>query len=112
MPASVPESVPWAFYRDTHPYAVRNVELARQELAAGGRPDGARFTLRLANASPPLSALAALMKAQVADVGLEMDLQEVPFEAALANAAAGSYQALNLNWGGEPDPRAHVESVL
>ncbi|HEX2032957.1 MAG TPA: ABC transporter substrate-binding protein [Chloroflexota bacterium] len=100
----VPESLPWAYYRDPHAFRRRDLDAARQELAAGGRPDGFRFTLQLAGGSPQLQALVALMKAQVQEIGLDLQPQEVDFSTALANGAAGNYEALNLNWSGDADP--------
>lgn len=99
----VPESISWA-YAATHPYLKRDLGRAKQELAAAGRPNGFKFTFQISNASPELQQVAELIKDQLREVGMEMEIQLLDFAAAMANGQKGDYQALALGWSGDTDP--------
>jgi peptide/nickel transport system substrate-binding protein len=100
----VPESIPWAHDHANHPYLARDLAKARQELAAAGKPGGFTFTLLIGNNSPVQQQLAELVKDQVKEVGLELDIQLLDFGTVIANGAAGEFQMIALDWSGDLDP--------
>ena len=100
----VPEAIPWAYDPAHHPYLKRDLAKARQELAAAGKPSGYKFTLQIANNSPELQQTAELLKDQVREAGLELEIQLLEFSTVIANGSAGEFQALALGWSGDVDP--------
>lgn len=99
----VPQSLGWAYATD-HPYMKRDVAKAKQEMTASGKTGTQRFTFQISNASVELQQVAELVKDQIKEVGLEMDIQLIEFATVLANAQAGTHQSLGLGWSGDTDP--------
>jgi peptide/nickel transport system substrate-binding protein len=98
----IPPSVPWAFMKGTQ-YDTRDIDKAKQELAAAGVTD-VSFTMQISNNSPQLQQVAELMKDQIKDAGFNMDIQLIEFATIVANGNSGDYEALNLGWSGSVDP--------
>ena len=106
LDSPIPETIPWAYLKDAsdHPYLKRDVAKARQELAAAGKASGFKFTFQISNASPQLQQTAELIKDQIKEVGLDMEIQLIEFATVVANGQSGNFQALGLGWSGDVDP--------
>jgi peptide/nickel transport system substrate-binding protein len=100
----VPEVIPWAHDKDTHPYLKRDLAKARQELSAAGKSGGVSFTLQTRNNSAEWQQSAELIKDQLKEIGLNMEITPIDFSTLLANGRAGNFQALDLGWSGDVDP--------
>jgi peptide/nickel transport system substrate-binding protein len=99
----VPEVIPWAVVKDGLPYGARDLNKAKQELQAAGVPNPS-FTFQISNASPQLQQVAELIKDQVKEVGMNMDIQLIEFATVIQNGNTGEFQALSLGWSGSVDP--------
>jgi peptide/nickel transport system substrate-binding protein len=95
---------PWATVTGPHPYMKRDVAKAKSELQAAGKGSTVKFTLQISNASPELLQVAELIKDQIKEVGLDMEIQPIEFATVVANGQSGAYQALCLGWSGDTDP--------
>ena len=98
----VPESISWA-HDKAAPYARRDIAKAKSELQAAGKSN-VKFTFQISNASPELQAVAELVKDQIKEAGLEMEIQLLEFATVIANGAASQFQSLGLGWTGDIDP--------
>lgn len=107
----VPPSVAWAYQKDT-PYARRDIDKAKQELASAGVSGPIAFSLQISNASPQLQQVAELMKDQIKDAGFDMEIQLIEFATIVQNGNTGDYQALNLGWSGAVDPDGDLYPLL
>jgi peptide/nickel transport system substrate-binding protein len=99
----VPEVIPWAFEKDNQPYAKRDVTKAKAELEKAGVSNPS-FTFQISNNSPQLQQIAELVKDQIKEVGITMDIQLIEFATVVSNGNTGEYQALSLGWSGTVDP--------
>jgi peptide/nickel transport system substrate-binding protein len=95
---------PWATVTEPHPYMKRDVAKAKQEFQAAGKGSTVKFTFQISNASPELQQVAELIKDQIKEVGLDMEIQLIEFATVVANGQSGSYQAQSLGWSGDTDP--------
>ncbi|MGH2352591.1 MAG: ABC transporter substrate-binding protein, partial [Chloroflexota bacterium] len=110
LDSAVPQTIPWA-YADRHPYLKRDVAKAKQELSAAGKPNGVAFTLQISNSSPEQQQIAELLKDQIKDAGLEMEIQLLEFATIIANAMAGTHQAVALGTTGDVDPDGNLYAL-
>ena len=74
----VPEVIPWAYVSEGLPYGTRDVGKAKDELAKAGISNPS-FTFQISNASPQLQQAAELIKDQLKDAGINMDIQLIEF---------------------------------
>ncbi|HXI19424.1 MAG TPA: ABC transporter substrate-binding protein [Chloroflexota bacterium] len=95
-------SIPWANLKDD-PFMKRDLAKARQEMQAAGKST-VKFALQISNASPELQQTAELIKDQIKDVGLDMEIQLLEFATVVANGGSGAHQSLALGWSGDVDP--------
>ncbi len=107
----VPEVLPWANVKDNLPYTTRDVNKAKQELQSAG-VSAVSFTFQISNASPQLQQIAELVKDQLTDIGITMDIQLIEFATVIQNGNAGDFQALSLGWSGDVDPDGDLYSLL
>ncbi len=98
----VPEAIAWA--HEKGPFQSRDTAKARQALQAAGKPNGFKFSFQISNSSPELQQTAELIKDQIKEIGLDMEIQLIEFATILANGQAGSHQALGLGSSGDIDP--------
>src|SRR5688500_2032581 len=98
----VPESITWA-HGGAGPYARRDVAKAKAEMQSAGKTS-AKFTFQISNASPELQQIAELIKDQIKEVGLEMEIQLLEFATVVANGGDGKFQSIGLGWTGDIDP--------
>jgi peptide/nickel transport system substrate-binding protein len=106
----VPPSVSWAYMQST-PYAARDIDKAKQELASAGLSN-VSFSFQISNASPQNQQIAELIKDQIKDAGFDMDIQLLEFATVVQNGNAGDYQALELAWSGSVDPDGNLYSLF
>jgi peptide/nickel transport system substrate-binding protein len=102
LDSPVPESLTWA-YGGPGPYAQRDLNKAKAEMQAAGKTN-VKFTFQISNASPELQQIAELVKDQIKDAGLEMEIQLLEFATVVANGGAGLFQSIGLGWTGDTDP--------
>jgi peptide/nickel transport system substrate-binding protein len=107
----VPEVLPWAYVKDNLPYSTRDVNKAKQELQSAGLTD-VSFTFQISNNSPQLQQIAELMKDQLKDAGINMDIQLIEFATILQNGNSGEFQAFSLGWSGDVDPDGDLYTLL
>jgi peptide/nickel transport system substrate-binding protein len=112
LDSPVPESIPWAYDKSGAKYLKRDIAKAKQELAAGGKPNGFKFTFQISNASPELQQTAELIKDQIKEAGLDMEIQLIEFATVVANGGSGDYQTLGLGWSGGVDPDGNLYSLF
>lgn len=111
LQSPVPEVIPWAFLSDGLMYTSRDVEKAKQELQSAG-VSNLSFTFQISNNSPQLQQIGELIKDQLKDVGVTMDIQLIEFATVVQNGNTGDYQALSLGWSGNVDPDGDLYSLL
>ena len=70
------------------------------------------FTFQISNASPQLQQVAELIKDQIKEVGINMDIQLIEFATVVQNGNTGEYQALSLGWSGDVDPDGDLYSLF
>lgn len=106
LDSPIPESLPAWYQKDAsyHPYLKPDTAKAKQELAAGGKPNGFKFTFQISNASPQLQQTAELIKDQLKAIGVEMEIQLIEFAKVVSNGQSGDFEALGLGWSGSVDP--------
>jgi peptide/nickel transport system substrate-binding protein len=107
----VPEVLPWANLKDNLPFTSRDVNKAKQELQSAGMTD-VSFTFQISNNSPQLQQIAELIKDQLKDAGITMDIQLIEFATIIQNGNSGDFQALSLGWSGDVDPDGDLYSLL
>jgi len=107
----VPEVIPWANVTDGLPYTQRDVAKAKQELDAAGVANPS-FTFQISNNSPQLQQVAELIKDELKDAGISMDIQLIEFATIVQNGNTGDYQALSLGWSGQVDPDGDLYSLF
>jgi peptide/nickel transport system substrate-binding protein len=98
----IPGALSWAVLKDDQ-YAKRDIAKAKAEMQAAGKTS-INFTFQISNASPELQSTAELMKDQIKEAGLNMEIQLLEFAAVVANGGSGAYQAIGLGWSGDVDP--------
>jgi peptide/nickel transport system substrate-binding protein len=110
----VPDTIPWAYDKDAaaHPYLKRDIAKAKSELAAGGKPNGFKFTMQISNASPVIQQTAELIKDQIKEIGLDLQIQPIEFATVVSNANAGDYESSYIGWSGGTDPDDHLYSLF
>ena len=83
-------------HTDLEPYDY-DPERARQLLAEAGYPDGFSTSL-WTNDNPIRIQIAEIMQAQLADVGISVDVQVLEWSTYLADTAAGAHDMFILGW--------------
>ena len=103
VPANGPISpASWA-YDDTIKPIRRDVDKAKAKLAEGGMPQGFTFSFNTDNT--PISVQEAeVVKAQLAEVGITVNVQVVDGARLLAEGNGKTFQASSYAWSGRPDP--------
>jgi peptide/nickel transport system substrate-binding protein len=92
----------WA-YDDTIKPIKRDVEKAKAKLAEAGMPNGFTFTYNTDNT--PISVQEAeVVKAQLAEAGITMNVNVVDGARLLAEGNGKTYQMSSYQWSGRPDP--------
>lgn len=110
----VPDTIAWAYDKadSAHPYFKQDKQKAKELLSAAGKGSGFKFTFQISNASPVLQQTAELIKAQIKDLGLDMEIQLIEFATVVANANKGDYEASGIGWSGGTDPDDNLYSLF
>jgi peptide/nickel transport system substrate-binding protein len=114
LDTTIPESLGPFYQKDAsyHPYLKPDVTKAKQELAAGGKPSGFKFSFQISNASPELQQTAELIKDQLKAVGIDMEIQLIEFAKVVENGQKGEFEALGLGWSGSIDPDGNTYTLF
>ena len=91
----------WAFDPSFKPFT-RDVDKAKAKLAESGIQNP-RFSALVTN-TPEERQLAEVYKEQLADVGLQMDVELLEFATLLDRSNRSDFTAIVLQWSGRPDP--------
>lgn len=92
--------------------ARRDLDAARQKLAEGGQPKGFRMILKAQSNSPLQEKITQLVQAQLAEVGIQVEIQTVEFGALLKVGEQGDFDALSLGWSGRIDPDGNIQPIF
>ena len=84
-----------------------NLALAKAKLAEGGQPAGFKFTMQVYNIPLDIQ-VAQAMKAQLAQAGIDAELQVLERGTVLANLRAKNYAAAMSGFSGRPDPDPEI----
>ena len=93
------------FYLDV-PEPQRYLEKARELLAEAGYPDGFTFTLHAMTLSP-VPSIATIWKEQLADIGVEVDIQLAPAEVYYENWLEVQFGI--TDWAARPYPQPYLD---
>jgi peptide/nickel transport system substrate-binding protein len=81
----------------------RDLAKAKQKLAEGGQPNGFKITLEIA-ATPEVTRMAELIKAQWAEIGVNTEIATFDSNTVPERARAGTFESSLLSWTPRPDP--------
>jgi peptide/nickel transport system substrate-binding protein len=84
-----------------------NLAQAKAKLAEGGQPSGLKFTMQVYNIPLDIQ-VAQAMKAQLAQAGIDAELQVLERGAVLANLRGKTYTAAMSGFSGRPDPDPEI----
>jgi peptide/nickel transport system substrate-binding protein len=93
-----------------HPYFQKNFPVARRDVAKAKallREAGVNDRLAvdfMVGQGPERQAVAEMIQAMAAEVGIDMKIRVTEFATSLKQAEAGAYQAYLLEWSGRTDP--------
>ena len=107
VPANGPISPSSWAYDDTIKPIKRDLDTARANLAEAGMPNGFTFTFNTSN-TPINVQEAEVVKAQLAEAGITMNVSVVDDARLLAEGNARTYQMSTYQWSGRPDPDGNV----
>lgn len=100
----------WAYDPEV-PVPQYDPELARQKLAEGGQPNGFQMVLKVAN-NPLGQLVSQLVQAQLAEVGIQVQVQTLEFGALLQAGERNDFDVLSLGWSGRVDPDGNIEPIF
>jgi peptide/nickel transport system substrate-binding protein len=92
----------WA-YDDSIPVIQRDVAAAKAKLAEGGKAGGLKIAFETGS-SPDDQRFAQVLKAQLADAGIEVDIQLVDAARQTADTIAHKFDFTTAGWSGRADP--------
>jgi peptide/nickel transport system substrate-binding protein len=93
-------------------YVKRDLAAAKQKLTEGGQPNGFSMVLKAQSGSPVADKIVQLIQAQLAEVGIQVQIQTVEFGALLKAGEQGDFDALSLGWSGRIDPDGNIEPIF
>lgn len=85
------------------PVPARDLDLARELLAEAGVPDGFSFTLFIVPSEEEIR-VASMIGAMCAEVGIQIDIQQIEFGTGLARMTDGTYTAFSVELSPRNDP--------
>lgn len=100
------------FYDPSISYVKRDVAAAKQKLSEGGQPNGFSMVLKAQSGSPIQDKITQLVQAQLADIGVQAQIQTVEFGALLKAGEQGDFDAMSLGWSGRIDPDGNIEPIF
>ncbi len=110
----LPLPMEWAIDRSYKPYPSKaDPEKAKARLAEGGRPNGFEFTYLGASGNEITRQLAELMQAQLAKVGIKMNIELADFNGVvIPRIEKGEGQAIGVSWNTGIDPDQIMSGVF
>jgi len=90
----------------------RDLAAARQKLSEGGQPGGFKMILKAQSSSPLQEKISQLVQAQLAEAGIQVEIQTVEFGALLKVGEQGDFDALSLGWSGRIDPDGNIQPIF
>jgi peptide/nickel transport system substrate-binding protein len=106
-PAQTPiEPSSWAFDEDVQVYQ-QDYDRARELLEEAGMPDGFQFNMMVTN-TPDAIQLAEAYQDQMAEVGIDCNLELLEFGTLLDRLNTEDFEACSLGWSGRPDPDGNI----
>jgi len=93
-------------------YVKRDLAAAKQKLAEGGQPSGFKMVLKAQSNSPLQEKITQLIQAELAEAGIQAEIQTVEFGALLKVGEQGDFDALSLGWSGRIDPDGNIEPIF
>lgn len=97
----------WAFDPSLKLYT-HDVTKAKAKLAEGGKPSGFSFTVLIAAGSPITQQEAEIMRNELAQAGITMQIQQIEFAKLVTSTRAHQFQAALLGWSGRIDPDGNM----
>ena len=92
----------WA-YDDTIKPIARDLAKAKEKLAEGGMPGG--FTFAMTTNNIPINVQEAeVIKAQLAEAGITMNIKLVDSATLLSDGNSKNFEMISYQWSGRPDP--------
>jgi peptide/nickel transport system substrate-binding protein len=98
---AIPEDSFW--YHDHQPYSF-DTEQARELLDAAGVDEGQSLGLMVTSEFPETVAAAQVIQANLAEVGIQVEIEDEPFPTWLDRQGEGDFDAWMLGWLGNLDP--------
>ncbi len=90
----------------------RDLAAARQKLSEGGQLGGFKMILKAQSSSPLQEKISQLVQAQLAEAGIQVEIQTVEFGALLKVGEQGDFDALSLGWSGRIDPDGNIQPIF
>ena len=109
-PGPIPSSS-WA-YDASAPTVKHDLAAAKQKLAEGGQPNGFKMVLKAQSGSPLQEKITQLVQAQLAEAGIQVEIQTVEFGALLKVGEQGDFDAMSLGWSGRIDPDGNIQPIF
>jgi peptide/nickel transport system substrate-binding protein len=97
------------YYQKSFPVPKRDVAKAKALMRAAG-VNGSFAVDFMVPKGPETQAVAEVMQAMAAEIGIDMKIRVTEFATSLKQAEAGEYQAFLLDWSGRTDPDGNVYS--
>jgi peptide/nickel transport system substrate-binding protein len=97
----------WA-YDPTLKAPPADIAKAKEYLKAAGKPDGFTLELKIVSGSPVYLQLTQLLKDQLAQAGIIMNITQLESSKAAADQQAGNFQGLFYGWSGRIDPDGNI----
>jgi peptide/nickel transport system substrate-binding protein len=96
----------WAYDETIKPIK-RDLDMARTKLREAGMPDGFSFSVNINNIPINIQEV-EVMKAQLAEAGITMNVVVMDGARLLADGNAKNYQCAQYQWSGRPDPDGNI----
>ncbi|HEX2914741.1 MAG TPA: ABC transporter substrate-binding protein [Chloroflexia bacterium] len=97
----------WAYDPSYKPYT-RDVAKAKAKLAEGNKPDGFSFKLEVAAGSPQNLQEAQLIRDQLKEAGITVEIVQLEFSKILDDLDKKQYNAALVGWSGRIDPDGNI----
>ncbi len=101
----------WAYDASLNSIYTRNVAKAKDLIAKAGLTAPVSFPCMIVN-TPDNKLIGEALKAQLAEAGLDMQIQLLDFGTALANETKKDFTCFQIGWSGRPDPDGNVYSFF
>lgn len=100
----------WAYDASTNLFK-RDVAKAKDLIAKAGLTPPVNFPCMIVN-TPDSKLIGEALKEQLAEAGLNMDIQLLDFGTALANETKKDFTCFQIGWSGRPDPDGNIYSFF